>query len=343
MQIRWTKLSIPLLNDLIRPREQRRRDRQAEGLCRLEVDHQLELRRLLHWQVSGLGTFEDLVDIRGGTAKVLGHGRPVESEATRAHVFALRVHHRQMGSRGKVRDPYPLENEHGIREKQEGASALPGHCGEGALDVLRPSRLQDLQLQPQCARRTSRLVHEGLGGPVDRVPEHGDAAESRNDLLEQLQLLPGHLRSEESEASDVPTRVSEAGYEATRLGKCGYDDRYGLRSLSGGAGVEVIRRHDDVGFPSDELRGKGRDPLGSPLGGEVLDDEVLTLHVPELPQALGERAPDTRTLGVCERDIPQDPQPVDFARLLSLAGQRAGEKTCQDSGEERTTLHYSIT
>src|SRR5215467_9332970 len=250
---------------------------------------------------------------------------------------------REVGLRGEVCDPASLEDEHRVREKQEGASALPARCGEGALDVLRPSRLQDLQLQPQCARRASRLVYEGLGEPVDRVPEHGDAAESRNDLLEQLQLLPGHLRSEESEASDVPTRVSEAGYEATRLGECGDDDRYGLRNLSGSAGVEVVRRHDDVGFPSDELRGKGRDPLGSPLGGEVLDDEVLALHVPELPQALDERAPDTRTLGVRERDIPQDPQPVDFARLLSLAGQRAGENTCQGSGEERPTLHYSIT
>jgi len=65
--------------------------------------------------------------------------------------------------------------------------------------------------------------------------------------------------------------------------------------------------HDDVGFPSDGLRGKGGDPLGSALRGEVLDDEVLTLHVAELPPALGERTPDTRPLGVRERDIPQDP------------------------------------
>src|SRR5215467_15067789 len=187
------------------------------------------------------------------------------------------------------------------RWKQEGASPLPARCGEGALDVLRPSRLQDLQLQPQCARGTSRPVHKGgLAEPVRRVPKHGDAAEPRNDLLEQLELLLGQLRGEESEASDVPTRVSEAGYETTPLGECRYDDRYGLRSLAGGAGA-------DVGFPSDELRGKGGDPLGSALRGEVLDDEVLTLHVAELPPALGERAPDTRPLGVRERDIPQDP------------------------------------
>src|SRR5262252_4252367 len=146
------------------------------------------------------------------------------------------------GSRGEVCDPASLEDEHRVREKQEGASALPARCGEGALDVLCPSRLQDLQLQPQCARGTSRLVHKGgLAEPGRRVPEHGDAAEPRNDLLEQLELLLGHLRGEESEASDVLTRVSEAGYETAPLGECRYDDRYGLRSLAGGAGVEVVR------------------------------------------------------------------------------------------------------
>jgi hypothetical protein len=36
-----------LLNDLIRPRQHRRRDREAEGLRGLQVDHELELRGLL--------------------------------------------------------------------------------------------------------------------------------------------------------------------------------------------------------------------------------------------------------------------------------------------------------
>src|SRR5438094_1448247 len=39
---------------LIRPREHVGRNRQADLLCRLEIDHQLELRRLLDWQVCGL-------------------------------------------------------------------------------------------------------------------------------------------------------------------------------------------------------------------------------------------------------------------------------------------------
>jgi hypothetical protein len=42
------------LDDLIRPQQQRRRDREAERLGRLEVDDQLELRWLLDGQAAGL-------------------------------------------------------------------------------------------------------------------------------------------------------------------------------------------------------------------------------------------------------------------------------------------------
>jgi len=38
-----------LLNHLIRPRQQRRRDREAEGLGGLEVDREKELGRSLDW------------------------------------------------------------------------------------------------------------------------------------------------------------------------------------------------------------------------------------------------------------------------------------------------------
>ena len=54
-----------LLNDLIRTDQDRLRDRQAECLGGLEVDHQFVLRRLLHGQVAWLGSFEDLVHVDG--------------------------------------------------------------------------------------------------------------------------------------------------------------------------------------------------------------------------------------------------------------------------------------
>src|SRR3989442_9124886 len=52
-----------LLDHLIRPQQQRRRDREAERLGGLHVDDQLEFRRLLDGEIGGLGALQDLVDV----------------------------------------------------------------------------------------------------------------------------------------------------------------------------------------------------------------------------------------------------------------------------------------
>src|SRR5215831_4582539 len=59
-----------LLDHLIRPRQRRRRDRQAESLGGLEVDDQLELGWLLDGQVSGLRALEDPIHEVGGVPEL---------------------------------------------------------------------------------------------------------------------------------------------------------------------------------------------------------------------------------------------------------------------------------
>ena len=54
------------MDHLIRPREHRRWDRQAEGLRGLQIDDELELRRLLDGQIGRFRALEDLVDKVGG-------------------------------------------------------------------------------------------------------------------------------------------------------------------------------------------------------------------------------------------------------------------------------------
>ena len=57
-----------LLDHLIRPLQERLRDRQPERLRRLEVDHQLERGRLLDGQIGRSGALQDLVDVGRGPA-----------------------------------------------------------------------------------------------------------------------------------------------------------------------------------------------------------------------------------------------------------------------------------
>ena len=68
----WKRGPPAPLDHLIRPQQQRRRDRQAERLGGLEVDDQLELGRLLDGEVGGLRALEDLVHEVGGAPVPFG-------------------------------------------------------------------------------------------------------------------------------------------------------------------------------------------------------------------------------------------------------------------------------
>ena len=66
-----------LLYDLIRPQQHGPWDRQPERLGGLEIDDQLELRRLLDRQVARLGTPQDPVDVRRRPTLQVGEVAPI--------------------------------------------------------------------------------------------------------------------------------------------------------------------------------------------------------------------------------------------------------------------------
>src|SRR6266576_7162855 len=73
------KSKIFSLDHLIRSHQHIRRNRQANLLGSLKIDHELKLLWLFHWEISGLGTFQNLVHVsRGapvqiGPVHVIGH------------------------------------------------------------------------------------------------------------------------------------------------------------------------------------------------------------------------------------------------------------------------------
>src|SRR5438067_2596414 len=114
--------STTSLNDVIRPRQYRGRDREPEGLRGREVDHELELRNLLHGKVCRLRTPENLVHVDGRAPPILLGVWVVAHQTAGLHEEPSLAHCRQPVRNGQFGDAlssgyegYGAEYEHGLR------------------------------------------------------------------------------------------------------------------------------------------------------------------------------------------------------------------------------------
>jgi hypothetical protein len=83
------------LNHLGRLEQQRWGNHEAQILRRLEVDDELECHGLLHGQVGGLGHFEDLVHLCGGTPPEVSVAQPIGHEPASVRLYSEGVNGRQ--------------------------------------------------------------------------------------------------------------------------------------------------------------------------------------------------------------------------------------------------------
>src|SRR5438270_12742819 len=80
-----------LFDDLVGPGEDRCRYSQPERFGGLEVDDQLECRRLLDWQIGGLGAVEDLSDVNAELAISARDARSIADQGAGLGGLAPRV------------------------------------------------------------------------------------------------------------------------------------------------------------------------------------------------------------------------------------------------------------
>ena len=108
--------------------------------------------------------------------------------------------------------------------------------------------------------------------------------------------------------------------------------------MLGGQGLGCASGHDDINLERNQFGRKSGEPLELPLGISVFDYEVATLHVTEVTQPLAEGLLEVR--GRVERQVAYS---KDLGRLLPLGGERRGEETARNAGNEGPPIHYSIT
>src|SRR6266446_2535571 len=123
----------PSLYDLIRPLQERLRDRQAEGLGGLEVDDQLELGGLLDGKICGLGALEDSIHVPGSPTIQIGDDWPVGHETTGFGHLAPLAHHGKPVFCCQRGEALLVSEEGWVRNDKQARRALLHDGGEGCL------------------------------------------------------------------------------------------------------------------------------------------------------------------------------------------------------------------
>ncbi len=102
-----------LLDHLVGAGDETVGEHYSQGASRSEIDDEIKFCRLLDWQVPGLFSFQDAIDIGRCPAEVGGHVRPVADEPTIVRVFTFRK------DAGQARRCRPIENN---------PTLVPQHC-----------------------------------------------------------------------------------------------------------------------------------------------------------------------------------------------------------------------
>src|SRR5712692_661185 len=321
-----------LLNDLIRPLQERFRDGQPERLGRLEVDDQVNLRRLLHGDVGRLGALEDLVHdarrapVQGDEAALIGHEAPSLRERS------VSVYRREVALCRETDEPRRLKHKDPICQHEEPPDAELPHRGECAVELVGAARRDGSKLHSQRPGDARDFLQSRHVRWIGRIPQHGHPGDARHDLLEQRQTLAHYVQAgDDRQAGHVPARSCKAGDQPLRdrVAAAHEDNRDRRACVLGCPCRGWAQGQDDVHSGTDEVGREVREPLALPFCPAVLNGHVPTLHVAEVAQP-PTKGSDARVAGFNGRGrVAEDADARGLLRRLRHNGERCG-------GEHRT-------
>ena len=106
-------------DDSVRPRQHVRRDREADLLGGLEIEHQIELDRLLYREIGGFCALENLVDEYRGAAKQVVGICSVGHQAAVFDVIGPWIHGRPAIFFGEVNNLFAMGIEESARHHEQ--------------------------------------------------------------------------------------------------------------------------------------------------------------------------------------------------------------------------------
>src|SRR5437867_3188637 len=285
---RW---SSTLLDHVVRPHQDRLRDRQAEGLRGLQIYHELEFRRLLDGEVGRLRALEDLVHVGGGAPEEIGKAHTVGHEPPGLHELALWMHYRQPAL---DRDGCKLVSGEAGTETEQHQDSVRTPLARGSergLDILGSLRLQVLKLHCEGFRRELCFSERSRVAGLGRRPKDGHPREPRNDFPEELESLSVDLRVEGRQSSDVPAGSGKTGDEPVpdRIVVLPHHDGDCVGSFLGSPGRGRASRNDNRYLETHELGRQFTLSIEPSRCISILNDNVSLRYIAEIPQSLAER------------------------------------------------------
>src|SRR5271156_459290 len=115
---------VDLFDDLAGSGENRDGDREAERLSRLQVDDEVEGRRLLDRKITRVFALENAIHVNGGATKILRDVRTIRHETARLRIFALGIDRGQRHGRDALDDHGALIPEQCVSQTMSAATPL---------------------------------------------------------------------------------------------------------------------------------------------------------------------------------------------------------------------------
>src|SRR6478752_9011301 len=186
----------PSLDHLIRAQQQRLWDREPERPGGLQIDHQLELRWLLHGKLGGLRALEDPVDeaceseIKVGIVYRVGYQSPSLNE------LAGGIGGGQPVTGHQVNDRLLMQLSETVCSDEKRVDMLADCPFECAAQVALAPNVKKLSLQTQGPSRHLCLDPFGRGSRIAHVVKQCNSRQIRNQLFKKLNPFRCQLRAE---------------------------------------------------------------------------------------------------------------------------------------------------
>ena len=189
------------------------RNGQPKGLGGLQVDDELEFRRLFDGQVGRARALGNAIHILGNPPERGDDVRSVGKQTTHVDKFALAERRRQLVAQRKFGEMLSVVEEY-RRTHDEQRAAIVSGLAQGLLVIVGlRAQLDAGELQLQRRRGALRGLPLPPGGAI---PEHDYIWTSGNRFLYQLQPLHGQVDLLEEQPGDIASRSRKAGDEAER-------------------------------------------------------------------------------------------------------------------------------